>query len=141
MCEGGFGHGESEYEVSFGLAPRNGELSPSVPKTPEPFISPFRIRNPERSSYSNSPQNLGSVGRKLGAGANIPRDKGSMVKLNFFLKMAKGEIKIFFLTCHVSVHPVFPQSPKKPSFISGCICTTRRYAFQVTFAIYFFLWD
>ena len=33
---------ESEYEVSFGLAPRNGELSPSDPKTPEPFNSPFR---------------------------------------------------------------------------------------------------
>ena len=30
-----FGYGESEYEVSFGLAPRNGELSPSNPETPE----------------------------------------------------------------------------------------------------------
>ena len=47
-CVGwGFGYGESEYEVSFGLAPRSGELSPSDPKTPEPFNSPFRARNPE----------------------------------------------------------------------------------------------
>ena len=28
--EGGLGHGESEYEATFGLAARNGELSPSV---------------------------------------------------------------------------------------------------------------
>ena len=26
--EWGFGYGKSEYEVSFGLGPRNGELSP-----------------------------------------------------------------------------------------------------------------
>ena len=47
--EWGFGYGKSEYEVSFGLAPRNGELSPSVPETPKHFNSPFRDRNPERS--------------------------------------------------------------------------------------------
>ena len=54
--EFGFGYGESEYEVSFGLAPRNGELPPSVPKTPEPFNSPFPARDPERSADSNSLQ-------------------------------------------------------------------------------------
>ena len=43
----GFVFRESEYEVSFGIAPRNGELSPSVPETPEPCSGP---RNPERSS-------------------------------------------------------------------------------------------
>ena len=63
----GFGYAESEYEVSLGLAPRNGELSPSEPKTPELFNSPFRARNPERSPDSNSPQNLGSVGQNLGS--------------------------------------------------------------------------
>ena len=52
---------------SFGLAPRNGGLSPSVPETPEPLNSPSRARNPERSSYSNSLQNLGSVGQSLGS--------------------------------------------------------------------------
>ena len=86
--EGGFGYGESEYEVSFGLAPRNGELFPSVTKTPEPFNSPFRARNPERSSDSISSKNLGSVGQNLGPGAFVPRDKGSMF---FFLKMANGD--------------------------------------------------
>ena len=37
MCGVDFGYGESEYEVSFGLAPRIGELSPSVPEIPDPF--------------------------------------------------------------------------------------------------------
>ena len=92
--EGGFGHGESEYEVSFGLAPRNGELSYSKPKTLEPFNSPFRARNPERSSDSNSPQNLGSVSQKLGVPGHIyPEIKGQWLNwIFFFLKMANGEI-------------------------------------------------
>ena len=45
--EGGFGYGESEYEVSFGLAPRNGELSLSDPETPEPFNLAHIIVHPE----------------------------------------------------------------------------------------------
>ena len=92
-----FGYGESEYEVSFGLAPRNGELSPSVPEILEPFNSPIRARNPERSSDSNSPQNLGSVGQNLDPGAYTPGDKRSTVKLYFFfvLKMANGENGFF----------------------------------------------
>ena len=61
--EWGFGYGESEYEVSFGLAPRNGELLPSDPQTPEPFNSSLRSRSPDRSSDSNSPPKLGSVGQ------------------------------------------------------------------------------
>ena len=66
MCGVGFHVRESEYEVSFGLAPLNGELSASEPKTPEPFNSPLRARNPERSPDSNSPQKF-RVGRsKLG---------------------------------------------------------------------------
>ena len=81
--EGAFGYGESEYEVSFGIAPRNGELSPSVPETPEPLNSPFQARNPERSSDSNFPQYLGSVSQNLGSGAYTPRDKRSIVKLLF----------------------------------------------------------
>ena len=78
------GQGKSGYEVSFGLAPRNGELSPSDPEIPQPFNSPLRARNPERSSDSNSPQNLGSGGQNLGPGAYTPRDKRPMVKLQFF---------------------------------------------------------
>ena len=65
----GFAHGKSEYEVSFALAPRNGELSPSEHKTTDPFNSPLRARNPERSSDSNSPQNWGSVGQNMGSWA------------------------------------------------------------------------
>ena len=42
-----------------GETPRNGELSPSDRKTPEPYNSPFRARNPERSSDSNSTQKMG----------------------------------------------------------------------------------
>ena len=65
--EWGFEYGESEYEVSFGIAPRNGDLSPSDPETPELFSSPFRARNPKRSSYWSSPHNLGSVSQNLGS--------------------------------------------------------------------------
>ena len=64
-AEWGLGYGESEYEVSFGLAHWDGELSPSEPKTPEPFNSPLRAQNPEQTSDSNSPQNLGSVGQNV----------------------------------------------------------------------------
>ena len=59
-CVGwGSEYGESEYELGFGLAPRNGELSPNDAETPEPFNSPFEARNPEWSSDSNFLQNLG----------------------------------------------------------------------------------
>ena len=69
--EWGFGFGESEYEVSFGLAPRNLELSHSAPETPEPFNSPFRARSPEHMLYLNSPQNLESVSQNLGSMVNF----------------------------------------------------------------------
>ena len=65
--EGVFGYGESEYEASFGIVPRSGELSSSDPETSEPFNSPFRARNPERGSDSNSPQKLGSASQNLGS--------------------------------------------------------------------------
>ena len=85
----GFGYGESEYEVSFRLAPQNGELSPTVPKTQE-FNSPFRARNPERSSDSNSPQNLGSVCQNLGSRSI----KGRWLLFCVF-DFRGGEIKFF----------------------------------------------
>ena len=63
----GSGYGSSEYEVSFRLAPRNGDLSPSDPQTHEPLNSPFRPRNPEWTSDSNLSQNVGSAGQNLGS--------------------------------------------------------------------------
>ena len=60
--EWGFGYGESEYEVSFGLAPRNGELSPSDPETQEPFNSSFRARNGVQIRF---PRKIGFVKSKL----------------------------------------------------------------------------
>ena len=95
--EWGFGYRESEYEVSFGLASRNGELTPSEPKTPEPFNSPFRARNPERSPDSNSAQNLGSVGQKLGSrGIYTQRYKRSVVKLDVFLTFEVVKLEFSF---------------------------------------------
>ena len=84
--EWGFGDGESEYEVSFGLSTHNGELSPSVHETPEPLSSPFWARNPELRSDSNSPQNLRSVGQNLGAQGIHPEIKGQCFYI--FLKIA-----------------------------------------------------
>ena len=71
--------GEFEYEVSFGLVPRNKGLPPLDPETLEPFDYPFQDRNPEPRADSKSPQNVGSVDQNLGFGAHIPRDKGSMI--------------------------------------------------------------
>ena len=88
--EWGFGYGKSEYEVSLGLAPRNGDLSPSDPETPEPFNSPLRERNPERNSDSNFPQNLGSDSNsdsksKFEVPGHIkPEIKGQRLNLHFF---------------------------------------------------------
>ena len=87
--ERGFGYGESEYEGSFGLAPRNGELSNSGLETLEPFNSPFWSRNRDRSSYSNFPdQNL--------MGIHTQR-KTSIVILLFVFKMANSEITLLRL--------------------------------------------
>ena len=74
MCGGGFGYGESEYEVSFGLATRNGELSPSNPKTPEHFNSSFRAESEVRFELTAK----FGVGRsKLGVPEHIyPEIKG-----------------------------------------------------------------
>ena len=90
MCGVGF-RGESEYEVSFGLAPLNGELSLSVPETPEPFSFPFRPPNPERSSDSN-------FRRIWGPAAYAPGDKRSMV--TFFFENGEWQNWIF-LNCHI----------------------------------------
>ena len=82
--ERGFGYGKSEYEVSFGLSSRDGELSSSDPETPEPCNSPVRTRNPKRSSDSHSPQNLGSVAQTWGHEVYTPKDKRSIVLISSY---------------------------------------------------------
>ena len=96
----GFGYGESEYEVSFGLAPRNGELSPSEPKTPEPFNFPFRAGTRNGVQIRTPRKIWGRYFKTWGPGAYIPRDKRSMVKLKCFFDFRGGEIG-FFLTCQL----------------------------------------
>ena len=101
--EGGFGHGESEYELSFGLAPRNPELLPSGSKTSEAFNFPFRARNPDRTSDSISPLNLRSVGHNWGPGACIiPKDKRTKV---IFLTLEASNY--IFFTCHLQYVQLF----------------------------------
>ena len=82
--------------VSFGLAPRIGELSLSDPKTPETFNSPLWAWNPERTSDSNYLQYLGTIGQTRGPGAWIPRDKRSADSFPFF-GFRGGEINLFDL--------------------------------------------
>ena len=45
FVELGFGLRESEIEVSFGPAPRDGEFAPSVPEKPIALSPPFRAQN------------------------------------------------------------------------------------------------
>ena len=66
-------------------------VSPSDPETPEPFNSPFQARNPELSSYSDSPQSLGSVCQNLGPGHIYPKMKSQC----FFLR--KWRMAKYFL--------------------------------------------
>ena len=59
-------YGEFESELRSGFRARNGELKASGVSGSEGDNSPVRARNSERSSDSNSPDNLGSVGQNLG---------------------------------------------------------------------------
>ena len=59
--EWGFGYGKSDYEVSFRLAPRNGDLT----GTPEHCKCPFPDQDLEWSTGSRFPQSLGSVGQSM----------------------------------------------------------------------------
>ena len=72
-------------KLVFGLAPRNRELSPSESKAPE---------------------NLGSVGQNLDPGAYTPRDKRSMVKVDYFLTFEVANLDSFF-TCKLRVRKSF----------------------------------
>ena len=90
----GFGYGKFEYQVSFGLAPRNGKLSPSDPERSEPlkFVpgpepgTDFRFELPAKFGVGRS---------KLGVRGHIyPEIKGRWL---FFLTFEVA--KLFFLSC------------------------------------------
>ena len=81
--ERGSGCRESEYEVSFD--------QPSDPETSGPLNSPFRARNPERSSNSTFPHNVGLVGQNLGS-------RGIYTQIN----KVDGYMYIFFSTFKVA---------------------------------------
>ena len=83
---------KSEYEVSIGLAPRDGELSPSDPETPEPFNSPFRGWNTGRSSDSNFLHDLRQSVKAWG-----PAAKYREINSNFvFLAFEVAKLQFFF---------------------------------------------
>ena len=107
--EWGFRHGvgESEYEVSFGLAPRNGELSPSIPETREPFNSPFRDRNPEQEFRFELPAKYGFGKSKLRVPGDIyPEIKGRWLNYDLFFDLSNKLLDayvartVFFLVVH-----------------------------------------
>ena len=78
-----FGYGESEYVVSFGLAPLNGELSPSDPKYRN--LLTLRSGPGTRNVQIRTPYKIwGRQDKTWGPGAYTLRDKRSMVKLACF---------------------------------------------------------
>ena len=97
-----FGCEESEYEVSFDLAHWNGELSPSDPQTPEP-LSLRSGPGAQNGLHIRSSRKIWGLKVKAWApGAHITRDKRSMVKCFFFLKIANGESIVFLLVNEIS---------------------------------------
>ena len=69
----GFGYGYSEWEVRFKLAPRNGDLSASIPETPEPLALRSGPELGPGLKFELS-ANLGSVGQNfVGSGAYTQR--------------------------------------------------------------------
>ena len=91
--EGGFGYGESEYEISFDLAPRSGELWPSGPETPEPFNFPSRARN---GVHIRAPRKIWNLRVKAwGPGHINPEIKGRWLNLHFFFDFRGGEFTFF----------------------------------------------
>ena len=97
-AEWDFGYGQSEYEVSFDLAPRNGELSPPDPKIPGPCNSPFRAGTRNGLQIRTPRLILGRHVKTWALGAYIPRDKRSMVKLFVF---QGGKINFLDLSCQL----------------------------------------
>ena len=85
--ERGFRYGESEYEVSFGLAHRNGEVSTSDPKTHELLIL--------RSGAGTRNALQIQLPAKFGSRYIIyPEIKGQ----GLFL-WGNGQVRNYFLTC------------------------------------------
>ena len=79
----GFGYGESEEEVSCGLAQGNGELFPSFHESPGLFNSGLRDRNENGVHIRTTSKTLDRV-KIWGNVRYIPREKWSMVKFDFF---------------------------------------------------------
>ena len=67
VSSGGFSYGEPESEAGFGLAPRNGVLSPSEPGTQEPFMSPFRADTRNGAQIRTFCKILGSIRQNIGS--------------------------------------------------------------------------
>ena len=96
ICGGVFGHGESEYEVIFGLAPQNRELSPSDSEHRN-LLALHSGPETQNGVQIRIPRKIwGRLIKLWGLVAYIPRDKRSMVKMMFF-DFRGGEIA-FFLT-------------------------------------------
>ena len=105
--ECGFGHPESEYEVttssSCGLAPRNAELSPFDPRIPEHLSSPIRrtfefsVPRPESGTELRFelPTKFGICRSKHGVlGRTYQEITGRWLK-DLFLDFQGGEINFF----------------------------------------------
>ena len=73
-------------KLLFCLAPRNGELSPSDPETPEPFNPPLIFELLAKFGVGRS---------KLGVQGHIPRDK--KVDGEFFLTFEVAKLIIVFV--------------------------------------------
>ena len=99
----GFRYGKSEYEASFGVVTRNGDIYPSDPKTREPCNSPLRNMDPVRSSDSNAPQKLGVSGSKPSSlDIYTPKYKNDcQICVCYFLKIESDEIHMLCFACQV----------------------------------------
>ena len=84
--EWGFGYGESEYEVSFGLAPRNGAVSPSDSQIPDPGLFRFEL-----------PAKFGVGWSKLGVSGHMYPEIKSQWLNYYYFNFPGGEIKNLFL--------------------------------------------
>ena len=97
--EWGFGNGKSEYEVSFGIAPRNGGLSPSDPQASEPLT--LRSGPGTRSGLQirTARKNVGSVDHNLG-GRGIYDEYRNPLPLKGRLQKKKTTLKVFYHHIH-----------------------------------------
>ena len=79
-----WGSGESEYEVSFGLAPRNGAVSPSDSQIPDPGLFRFEL-----------PAKFGVGWSKLGVLEHIYPEIGGNLDVNVNKRSGSGQPTVF----------------------------------------------